>query len=72
MEWFVQSRHDAVDHIEWHPDEEDAIEAACQLIDTGVDVFGLGSGPLTDSIGPEYIKRLYQLWARKKYPFSAR
>jgi hypothetical protein len=69
MEWYIQFRRDAVDHIDWHPTPEDAIDAACQLIDVGVDVFGLGTGPLTDAISRESINRLYQLWAREKYPF---
>jgi hypothetical protein len=70
MDWYVQFRRDAVDDMSWHPTQEDAIEAACRLIDVGIDVFGLGTGPLTDAIGPEYINRLYQLWAREKYPFG--
>jgi hypothetical protein len=69
MEWHVQFRRDAADHIDWHQNQEEAIDAACRLVDGGIDVFGLGTGPLTDAIGPEFIDRLYQLWAREKYPF---
>ena len=70
MEWHVQFRRDAVDHIDWHPNPEDAIEAACVLIDDGCDVYGLGTGPLTDSIDEDQIARIYALWARAKRPFG--
>src|ERR1039458_8157327 len=48
MEWYVQYRKDTVDHIVRHPTPEQAIEAACHLIDDGCDVYGIGTGPLGD------------------------
>jgi hypothetical protein len=70
MIWHVQYRKDTVEHIVRHPSTEEAIEAACRLIDDGCDVYGIGTGPLTDSIEKHEIARIYALWARAKYPFG--
>jgi hypothetical protein len=70
MTWHVQYRIGTVDHIERHPSPERAIEAACCLIDDGFDVYGIGTGPLTDSIGKDQIARIYAMWVREKYPFG--
>jgi len=70
MEWHIQFRLDDADHIVWHLNPEDAIEAACLLIDDGYDVYGIGTGPLTDSIDEDQIARIYALWARAKHPFG--
>ena len=51
MAWHVQYRKGTVDLIARHPSPELAIEAACRLIDDGCDVYGIGTGSLTDSIG---------------------
>ena len=66
MDWHVQYRKDGADHVAMHPSPEEAIDAACRLIDDGCDVYGIGSGSLTDSIGREEITRIYALWARAK------
>lgn len=68
--WHVQYRRDTVEHIVRHPSPEDAIEAACRLIDEGYEVYGLGTGPLTNSIEQHDIARIYALWARAKHPFG--
>src|SRR6202035_991719 len=49
-----------------------AIEAACRLIDDGCDVYGVGTGPLTDSINREQIARIYAMWAGAKFPFGGK
>ena len=49
------------------PSPETAIEGAYRLIDEGRDVFGLGSGALTNSIEREQIARIYAMWARAKF-----
>jgi hypothetical protein len=54
----------------WHQSPEQALEAACRLIDDGCDVYGVGTGPLTDSIDREEIARIYAMWAREKCPFQ--
>ena len=64
--WHVQFRWDTVDHVVMHPNPEAAIAAACRLIDDGCDVFGIGTGPLTDSIDRREIARIYALWAKGK------
>jgi hypothetical protein len=70
MTWHVQYRKDAADHIVRHRSPEQAIEAACGLIDDGCDVYGIGTGPLTDTIGRDEIARIHALWARAKHPFG--
>jgi hypothetical protein len=47
-----------------------AIEAACRLMDDGCDVYGVGTGPLTDSIEKEQIDRIYAMWERARHPFG--
>jgi len=66
MTWHVQYRQGTTDHIVRHPSPERAIEAACGLIDDGCDVFGIGTGELTDSIGKETIARIYDMRVRAK------
>jgi hypothetical protein len=70
MTWHVQYRRDAIEHVIQHTTPERAIEAACRLIDDGNDVFGIGTGPLTDSIGRGEIARIYDIWARARPPFN--
>jgi hypothetical protein len=43
---------------------EEAIEAACTLLDEGGEVSGLGMGPLANSIDQDQIARIYEIWAR--------
>ena len=52
------------------PSPETAIENACRLIDDGHDVFGIGTGALTNSIEREQIARIYATWTRAKSPFG--
>jgi hypothetical protein len=68
MTWHVQYRQGAMDMVAMHPSPELAIEAACQLIDGGCDVYGIGTGPLTDSIARDQIARIYDIWARAEHP----
>jgi hypothetical protein len=70
MDWHVQYRAAGVEHIVMHPSPEMAIEAACRLMDEGVDVFGIGTGPLSDSIDQDEITRIYAIWVRGKRPFG--
>lgn len=70
MDWHVQYRgRDGVDHVVMHSTPEEAIEAACRLIDDGCDVYGVGTGPLTDSIAREDIARIYVFWVRARAPW---
>ena len=70
MTWHVQYRKGGSDHIVMVPTPESAIETACHLIDEGSDVFGIGTGPLTDTIAGNEIARIYAIWAREKSPFG--
>jgi len=60
--WHIQYWSDGADCLERYPSPERAIEAACHLIHVGKDVYAIGSGPLTDSIGPAEIARIYGIW----------
>jgi hypothetical protein len=70
MEWHVQYSLGSEHRVEMHRTPEAAIEAACSLIDDGCDVYGIGTGALTDTIDPIQIRRIHDLWAREKYPFN--
>ena len=70
MDWHVQYPKDGKNHVVRHPTPEAAIEDACKLIDGGADVFGIGTGPLTDSIAKDEIVKIYGLWVRAKFPFG--
>jgi hypothetical protein len=67
MRWHVQFRFDGSNHVTWHSNPEDALEACCLLIRSGVDVFGIGTGPLKDAVDREYVDRLYELWLQAKH-----
>jgi hypothetical protein len=70
MSWHVQYRQGAAEVVASYPSPELAIETACRLIDDGCDVYGIGTGPLTDSIARDQIARIYAIWARAKHPFG--
>ncbi|HLY54101.1 MAG TPA: hypothetical protein VKS60_01005, partial [Stellaceae bacterium] len=63
MSWHVQYRRDAIDHLVRLRSPQAAIAAACRLIDGGCDVYGIGTGPLTDSIDRDQIAKIYAQWA---------
>ena len=65
-DWHVQYRKDEAEHIRWFSTPEEAIDAACGLIDDGGDVYGIGSGSLDDSITKDQISRIYAIWVRAK------
>jgi hypothetical protein len=65
-DWHVQYKKNEAEHVEWFATPEEAIEAACGLIDEGCDVFGIGAGSLDDSIAKDQIARIYGLWAKTK------
>jgi hypothetical protein len=70
MTWHVQYRQSAHEHVLLRATPELAIEAACRLIDDGADVYGIGTGPLSDSIAREQIVRIHAIWTRAKMPFG--
>jgi hypothetical protein len=49
-----------------YEDHELAIDAACELIDKGYEVHGIGRGPLAYPIGKQTITRIYAIWARDR------
>jgi hypothetical protein len=66
MTWFVRYMKSAADHLARMRTPEQAIETACRLLDDGCDVYGIGTGPLTDSIDQDQIARIYEIWARAR------
>ena len=66
MTWFVQYKRLGADHLVRTATPEQAIETACHLLDDGCDVYGIGTGPLTDSIEKEQITRIYDMWVRAR------
>jgi len=68
--WRVQYRKDATDHLVRYPTPEEAIEAACLLIDEGCDVYRMGTVQFTTSIGRDEIARIYAFWTRPRTPFG--
>lgn len=70
LEWHVQFRKSGADYISWFVTPEQAIEAACTLIDEGNDVYSIGTGSLGDSIKTDQIARIYAIWVRAKAPFA--
>jgi hypothetical protein len=65
--WFVRySRPLAQEEIEEVETAEQAVEAACLLIDEGCQVIGIGWGSLTVTVGAREIAHLYEHWKRAK------
>jgi hypothetical protein len=63
MTWHVQYRSCGADLVARFASPELAIEGACGFIDAGDDVYGIGTGPLSDSIGKEQIAKIHALWS---------
>jgi kynurenine formamidase len=70
MTWHVQYRTGTASEVALHATPESAIEAACHLIDQGVEVFGISFGSLDDSIACDQIAAIYALWVRPRKPFG--
>ena len=66
MTWHVQYRDGGEDHVRRFPTPELAIAAACGLIDDGREVTGIGTGELSDSVGMDEIRNIYDLWRRAR------
>ncbi len=66
MTWFVKYTQFGTDDLVRERTPEQAIEKACHLLDDGCDVYAIGTGPLTDSIGKEQIARIYDMWVRAR------
>jgi electron transfer flavoprotein alpha/beta subunit len=70
MPWRIQYRDESGVSVLRFPTPERAIEAACLLLDKGLQVVGIGVGDLEDSIAESEIARIYAMWARAKKPFG--
>jgi hypothetical protein len=69
MTWRVQYSLNRADITARFSTPEAAIEAACELIDSGHDVtaIGIGADP-PDSISRGEIAKIYAIWARERKP----
>jgi hypothetical protein len=63
VEWHVQHNDGGGEVVSYFATAEMAIEGACRMIDAGHDVFGIGIGPLSDSIGRSEIARIHAIWS---------
>jgi hypothetical protein len=68
--WHVQYKADSGVSVLRFPSPERAIEGACSLLDNGLQVVGIGTGDLEDSIAAIEIARIYAIWTRAKNPFG--
>jgi hypothetical protein len=66
MTWSIQYRLSGADMTVQALTPEEAVRAACHLLDDGYEVCGIGTGTLTHMIGKEDIARIYALWVRAK------
>jgi hypothetical protein len=71
MQWIVQYKQSDTDQTVRAVTPEDAIRTACQLLDDGHEVCGIGTGSTTPIIERDEIARLYDLWVRAKAPYSS-
>jgi hypothetical protein len=66
MTWHIQFRKNGDRITERFRTPEAAIAAACEHIDCGHVVTGIGTGDLTDSISEVEIAKIYAIWVRAK------
>jgi len=71
MTWHVQFRRDSIEQISRFPTPELAIAAACGLIDQGLDVWGIGHDPVSDTDSAATVARIYAIWRRAHLPYGA-
>jgi hypothetical protein len=65
--WHVQYlTEEGIGAVARFPTPELAIKQACRLLDDGFDVYGIGTGPLSDSIDRSQIARIYSMWKRTR------
>jgi hypothetical protein len=70
MTWHVQYREGATDLVERYRSPENAIVAACRMLDCGQNVYGIGTGSAADMPGLDEIARIYPFRMSAKYLFS--
>jgi hypothetical protein len=67
MNWHVQYREGVKSHSAKFQDPDQAIEAACHLLDHGSDVYRIGTRPKSEAMDREQIARIYANWVRARY-----
>lgn len=71
MQWIVHYKQSRTDRTVRAVTPEDAIRTACQLLDDGYEVCGIGVGSSTPVIERDEIARLHDGWVRAKPPYSS-
>ncbi len=72
MSWIVWYRQNGLYKIARHTNPRMAIHTACWLIETGHEVYGIGSGPHVDLLTKDEIDRIYAVWERNMRPITHR
>jgi hypothetical protein len=70
MTWLVQYRDATTDRLARYPSPEQAIEAACGLLDNGYDVYRISMDSLDYSIEKDQITRICAIRAKGRVPFG--
>ena len=70
MTWLVQYRDAATDRLARYPSPEEAIKAACGLLDNGCDVYRIGMDSLDYSIEKDQITRICAIRVKARVPFA--
>lgn len=71
MTWLVQYRDATTDRLARYPSPEQAIEAACGLLDNGYDVYRISMDSLDYSIEKDQITRICAIRAKGRVPFGS-
>jgi hypothetical protein len=70
MIWQVRLRVGTVDRLVACPSPDRAIEAACNPIAYGYEVYGIETEPPAHSIGRDIITRVFEIWMKEKSAFN--
>ncbi len=68
--WHVRYSLNGVEEVARVKTPEDAIKIACELLDEGHQVFGIGFGSLSASIDQEQVAEIYAMWVRERRVFG--
>jgi hypothetical protein len=70
MTWHVQYKGGGSESFLGFPSAECAVEAACLLIDDGLQVLGIATDDPDATIADDEIARISAIWAREKEHFG--
>jgi hypothetical protein len=70
MPWRVRYESESGDCVLAFRSAESVIEAACAIMDRGLNVLSIGAADADDTISEVEIARIYAIWAREKKRFG--